>query len=74
MILPTKHIPAEAALIGIGGKVLASLAKPQSVSAVWDTTRRAKVVSTFSRFALALDLLFIIGAIRIENGLLERVK
>ena len=41
MILPTKHIRTERALIGIGAEILALMQKPKTVSGLWDDLRRA---------------------------------
>lgn len=72
MILPTKHIPVQHALIGVGAVVLGRLRHPLTVSTLWERVRREEGVSTFDRFVLALDLLFLLGAIELRDGLLYR--
>ena len=72
MILPTKHISTKNSLLGIGAAVLKHLEKPQTVTALWSSVHNAKEVATFERFILALDFLYIIGAIDLEDGLLRR--
>jgi len=67
MILPTRITPIERCLLAGGGEILAELARPRSVSALWHTVRERPNLSSFSRFVLALDLLFLMGAIRIDN-------
>ena len=42
MILPTKHIRPERALLTIGAEILASLRGPMTVSRVWDEMRRRR--------------------------------
>ena len=74
MILPTKHIPAGESLLGIGAILLVRLAKPHSVSALWDAVRDVPEVGTFQRFVLAADLLFLLGAIELERGTLRRTS
>ena len=37
MILPSKHLPQDRALLTVGGHVLTFLARPKTVSALWDT-------------------------------------
>jgi hypothetical protein len=72
MILPTKHIPQSETLIGIGATVLAQLTEPMTVSGLWERLRSEPNVGTFERFVLATNLLFLIGAIDIRDGLILR--
>ena len=39
MILPTKHIRPDRALIGVGAEVLVVLGQPMTVSKLWDVIR-----------------------------------
>ena len=77
MILPTKHV-TERALIGIGAEVLGLLKRPMTVSAVWDAVRTSRAAFApsspvaYEWFILALDLLFIMGAIELDQGLVRR--
>ncbi len=78
MILPTKRITEERSLLGIGARVLQLLDEPRTVSRLWDDFKKrepsvgpaARV--TYDWFVLALDLLFMLGAIRLEKGRLRR--
>jgi hypothetical protein len=72
MILPTKHTSTKQSLLGVGAELLAALARPRSVSSLWDEARANPAVATFERFTLALDLLFACGAIILAEGLLRR--
>lgn len=74
MILPSKHIPQDQALIGVGASMLAAIDSPQTVSALWDRTRALPNVGTYERFVLVLSLLFIIGAIELDSGLIRKVS
>lgn len=73
MILPTKHIPEEEALLGVGATLLACLDTPATVSGFWERARCQKNVGNFERFVLASNLLFILGAIDICDGLISKV-
>lgn len=42
MILPTKHLREDQALIAIGADLLALLSEPKTVSRLWDELRRAR--------------------------------
>ena len=79
MILPSKHLPQDRALLTVGSRVLQQLEQPKTVSALWEELPRFGKNAGFSGpalaydgFVLALDLLFLIGAIEMEDGLLAR--
>ena len=78
MILPNKHTPTDRALLGVGGDILAALAAPKTVSALWDEIRSREVQDTraavidYKWFVLAVDLLFMIDAVELVNGVLHR--
>lgn len=72
MILPSKHISEEQALIGVGAVVLRQLARPQTVTSLWDKVRDDRAVGTYERFVLALDLLHITGIISLTQGMIRR--
>lgn len=78
MILPTKRITAERSLLGIGGRVLQLLDEPRTVSRLWDEFKKHEQSTdsasriTYDWFVLALDLLFMLGAVSLEKGLLRR--
>lgn len=74
MILPTKHISQSESLIGVGATLLDKLIKPMTVSGLWECLRSEPNVGTFERFVLAANLLYLIGAVDIENGLIVRIS
>lgn len=72
MILPTKHIAEHETILGVGAAVLNHLSRPRTISELWDRLRDDRTVGTYERFILALDLLYILGAIRFADGLLRK--
>lgn len=74
MILPTKRIPEERALIRIGGDILVLLEEPRTISRLWNLLkekrqkRGAKTEITFDWFVLALDVLYSVGSIQYNEG------
>ena len=78
MILPTKHLAQERALLTVGARILPRVVQPITVSALWEELSRgtASTVNPLSlrydAFVLALDLLFLMGAIQLNDGLLTR--
>ncbi|WP_347277783.1 ABC-three component system middle component 6 [Coleofasciculus sp. FACHB-SPT9] len=72
IILPTKHISIRNSLLGVGAKLLEHLYYPKTVSSLWNAVSTMPEVATFERFVLTLDLLYIIGAVEMDEGLLRR--
>jgi hypothetical protein len=79
MILPSRHLSQDRALLTIGARILQRLHQPKTVSALWEELSAGSEGKPNSRFelgynwyVLALDLLFLIGAIKLEEGLLTR--
>lgn len=78
MILPSKHLSQNRALLTVGAVILRHLSDPVTVSALWEeisrSAREQKAASPLrcDAFVLALDLLFLIGAIERREGLLFR--
>ena len=78
MILPSKHLSQDRALLTVGATILRRLSEPMTVSALWEdiprlgSGRRGTSALRYDAFVLALDLLFLAGAIDIQDGLLRR--
>lgn len=69
MLLPTKGIAPERALLTVGASLLPLLDSPTTVSGLWERfSRKAKSVDnhptiTFDWFAMALTMLFTVRAV-----------
>jgi hypothetical protein len=79
MILPTKHLSQERALLTVGARLLTHLAQPRTVSSLWEdmmhsdiSIKGKKSALRYDAYVLALDLLFLIGAIEFQDGLISR--
>ncbi len=79
MILPSKHLSQSQALLTFGAMILDNLRTPKTVSSLWEEFRKrdfaddvVSVPQNYDWFILALDLLFIIHAVELEDGLLTR--
>ena len=77
MILPTKHIAVHRSLIGIGADILRLIEEPMTVSRLWEELKRLRAGSETGRipfdwFVLALDLLFMLGAVKYSQGRVGR--
>lgn len=75
MILPTKYIPTNQALIGAGAIILSELnRKPVNVSTLWEIVRDTSSIGNYERFILTLNMLYIIGSIELKNNLIRVSK
>lgn len=74
MILPTKGIPPQDALISVGGDVLGLLTESKTVSRLWAEFGEARPSHqvTFDWFVLGIDLLFMLGVVELDRGRLRR--
>lgn len=78
MILPTKRLHQDRALLTVGAGVLRHLNEPKTVSRLWDeiyraySGRAASPTLTYDWFILSLDLLFALNAIDLNHGLITK--
>ena len=78
MILPSKHLPQDRALLTVGASILRHLSHPVTVSALWEefprspSVHRTQLALRYDGFVLALDLLYLMGAVELRDGLLVR--
>ena len=76
MILPSKHLSERRALLTVGSEVLGLLDRSRTVSSVWEEIRGGKSDGkprlSYDWFVLSLDLLFLMGAIRLIDGSLAK--
>lgn len=78
MILPSKHLSQDRALLTVGAKILRHLSQPMTVSALWEEVPRPVAGQKdppplrYDGFVLALDLLFLMGVIELQDGILIR--
>ena len=69
----------ERALLGVGAEIVETLRRPMTVSALWDRVRERRATApaapiAYAWFVLALDLLYLIGTVELQDGVLRRVK
>ena len=74
MILPTKYIKLSNSLLNVGATLLRYMNEPRTVTSLWNEMRISPEIKTFERFTLGLDLLFIMGVMDFQDGLLRRIK
>jgi len=74
MILPTKYIQESHTLLAVGGIVLSKLKRPCTLTSLWENTRKIPQIGTYERLVLALNMLYILGAIDISQGMIKKIK
>lgn len=77
MILPSKHLSEDRALLTVGADLLDLLAEPKTVSRLWSDFGQHRERSspiTYDWFVLALDLLFSMGLIHFERGRIQKTR
>ena len=78
MILPTKRVPQDRALIAVGAQVLALLDEPKTVSKLWDEIKQIRNLNqafspvSFDWYILSLAFLHCIGAIDLNRGRIRK--
>lgn len=76
MILPTKGLALDRALLSVGAEVLRRLDRPKTVSRLWDQVRNreSSLLESvpYEWFLLSLDLLYLCGAVDFEDGHIRR--
>lgn len=73
MILPSKHLKLSNSLLNVGAVLLNNLDEKNTVTMLWDKTRRFSEIRTFDKFTLGLDLLFVMNLVKFQDGLITRV-
>jgi hypothetical protein len=78
MILPTKGLAVDRALLSVGAELLRRLDRPKTVSRLWEQVRRPQSslleAISYDWFLLAIDLLYLLNAVEFEDGRLHRIN
>lgn len=75
MILPSKHLKYDRALIGIGADVLQAIDDEYTVSELWERVQKSRPFKaspiSYDWFVLVLGFLYTVDAISYERGLIR---
>ena len=74
MIMPTKYLREDEALIGISASLLPLIEQNGSLSKLWDVARATTKVGNYERFILSLDLLYLLGLITLSGNQIVRTR
>lgn len=56
----------------MGAEILIMVDKPYNVSSLWYKAKKLPEIRTFETFVAVLDFLFVLGAIRLEGGFINK--
>lgn len=74
MILPSKHLKPDRALLGIGSEILATIEEGDTVSELWERVQKKRGehanLLSFDWFVLSLSFLYAIDAVGHDRSLL----
>jgi hypothetical protein len=71
MILPDKYVRTRSSLIGQASSLIELRRDGMTVSELWAEAVRARRPLSYDSFLLSLDLLYSIGVVSIEDGVLR---
>jgi hypothetical protein len=80
MILPTKGLGPERAMLTIGAELLGLLSEPKTASRLWDELghvmgeRSSTRIVNYDWFVLTLDLLYMLGTVEMDHGKIRRAN
>ena len=80
MILPTKRLGVERAMLTVGAEILGLLTEPKTVSRLWDelgrvmSERSSTRIVNYDWFVLTLDLLYMLGVLEMDHGRIRRTN
>jgi hypothetical protein len=70
--MPNKNITVRYSLLHCGALILSVLKDSDTISSLREKTKNQEVLSSYEKFVLTLDYLFMIGAISLRDGLIAR--
>jgi len=70
MIMPNKHLRVEESLLGRGAWLIGAIQSPMTPSQIWESIRSSGSDWAYEEFVLALVLLYAVGALEMNSGLI----
>ena len=76
MIMPSKYLREDEALIGVSAAVLTLVEKSNNLTTLWESAKHINTIGSFERFVLALDLLYLLDLVDLDlhNNKIVRVQ
>lgn len=74
MILPSKYLREDEALIGVSATLLQLVEKAGNLTELWESAKKIDTIGNYERFILALDLLYLLGLVDLQNNEILRIQ
>ena len=74
MIMPLKYLREDEALIGISAALLPLVENNGNLAALWESAKKIDAIGSFERFIFALDFLYLLGLVDLQNNKIVRVQ
>lgn len=74
MIMPSKYLREDEALIGISAALLPLVENNGNLAALWESAKKIDAIGSFERFIFALDFLYLLGLVDLQNNKIVRVQ
>lgn len=74
MIMPSKYLREDEALIGVSATLLPLVEKEGNLTALWESAKNIDAIGNFERFILALDFLYLLGLVDLHNNEIVRLQ
>lgn len=71
-LLPNKTIRTQYSRVGVGAQILQYMTGPETVTSLWNKVRELETINTYEKFISGLVLLYSLGAVNIEDGILHK--
>ena len=74
MIMPSKYLREDEALIGISAALLPLVENNGNLAALWESAKKIDAIGSFERLFFALDFLYLLGLVDLQNNKIVRVQ
>ena len=74
MILPSKNISLANSILGGGSLILSELSSEQTISSLWEKSKKYPEINSFEKFVTVLDVLYILGSLEFQDGIISRLN
>lgn len=71
MLLPDKYVREGSSILGQAANLLRLRRPGMTVSDLWYSVRESSIEMSYDRFILSLDLLYILGAVDVSEGVIR---
>lgn len=74
MIMPSKYLKEDEALIGVSAALLSLIEGNGNLSEIWESAKKIKAIGSFERFILALNFLYLLDLVDLHENKIVRTQ